>query len=167
MVAVIVLRELIITSLRSFMETAGAKFGADWLGKLKMVLQCAALLAIFILLLMPREPSPKWTAVYWLTVVLVYGTVIATLAERRAIHLAGRLSVRDGAGDVRDESPWPIQNNDFGFCIVGCGMIARFHARALAEVPGARIAALVSRNLDNAKETGSRPQLLTVRSMPI
>ena len=43
MVAVIVLRELIITSLRSFMETAGAKFGADWLGKIKMTLQFAAL----------------------------------------------------------------------------------------------------------------------------
>src|SRR2546430_1394771 len=26
-----------------------------------------------------------------------------------------------------------------GFAIVGCGMIARFHARALAEVPGARL----------------------------
>ena len=30
-----------------------------------------------------------------------------------------------------------------GFAIVGCGMIARFHARALAEIPEARIAALV------------------------
>ena len=28
-----------------------------------------------------------------------------------------------------------------GFAIVGCGMIARFHARALAEVPGARLVA--------------------------
>jgi predicted dehydrogenase len=33
--------------------------------------------------------------------------------------------------------------NDLGVCIVGCGMIARFHIRALAEIPGARIAALV------------------------
>jgi UDP-N-acetyl-2-amino-2-deoxyglucuronate dehydrogenase len=32
-----------------------------------------------------------------------------------------------------------------GFAIIGCGMIARFHARALAEIPGTRIAALVSR----------------------
>ena len=32
-----------------------------------------------------------------------------------------------------------------GFAIVGCGMIARFHARALAAIPGTRIAALVSR----------------------
>ena len=28
-----------------------------------------------------------------------------------------------------------------GFAIVGCGMIARFHVRALAEVPGTRVAA--------------------------
>jgi UDP-N-acetyl-2-amino-2-deoxyglucuronate dehydrogenase len=33
-----------------------------------------------------------------------------------------------------------------GFAIVGCGMIARFHAKALAEIPGTRIAALVSRS---------------------
>jgi predicted dehydrogenase len=38
-----------------------------------------------------------------------------------------------------------------GFAIVGCGMIARFHARALAEVPGARLVALVSRNPANAR----------------
>ena len=33
-----------------------------------------------------------------------------------------------------------------GFAIVGCGMIARFHVRALAEIPGTRVAALVSRS---------------------
>jgi UDP-N-acetyl-2-amino-2-deoxyglucuronate dehydrogenase len=38
-----------------------------------------------------------------------------------------------------------------GCAIVGCGMIARFHARALAEVPGARLRALVSRNPANAR----------------
>ncbi|MBA4067773.1 MAG: oxidoreductase [Isosphaera sp.] len=38
----------------------------------------------------------------------------------------------------------------FGFAIVGCGMIARFHARAIAEIPGARVAALVSRSPDSA-----------------
>src|ERR671932_756326 len=37
-----------------------------------------------------------------------------------------------------------------GCAIVGCGMIARFHARALAEVPGARLAAVVSRRRDGA-----------------
>jgi CDP-diacylglycerol--glycerol-3-phosphate 3-phosphatidyltransferase len=47
MVTVVVARELIITSLRSFLENRGATFGADWLGKLKMGLQCAALFGIF------------------------------------------------------------------------------------------------------------------------
>jgi CDP-diacylglycerol--glycerol-3-phosphate 3-phosphatidyltransferase len=50
MVTVVVGRELIITGLRSFMEMSGAHFGADWLGKIKMVLQCATLFAIFLAL---------------------------------------------------------------------------------------------------------------------
>src|SRR5881392_329542 len=37
-----------------------------------------------------------------------------------------------------------------GFAIVGCGMIARFHARALAEVPGVKLRAVVSRSQANA-----------------
>lgn len=39
-----------------------------------------------------------------------------------------------------------------GYAIVGCGMIAGFHVRALAEVPGARVAALVSRRRDSAEK---------------
>ncbi|MFM7149537.1 MAG: Gfo/Idh/MocA family oxidoreductase, partial [Gemmataceae bacterium] len=35
--------------------------------------------------------------------------------------------------------------------IVGCGMIARFHARALQEIPQTRLVALVSRNEANAR----------------
>ncbi len=41
---------------------------------------------------------------------------------------------------------------ELGFAIVGCGMIARFHARALQEVPNTRLAALVSRNPANAEQ---------------
>jgi CDP-diacylglycerol--glycerol-3-phosphate 3-phosphatidyltransferase len=50
MVVMVVAREFIITGLRSFMENMGATFGAEWLGKIKMVLQCAALFAIFLAL---------------------------------------------------------------------------------------------------------------------
>lgn len=39
----------------------------------------------------------------------------------------------------------------YGFAIVGCGMIARFHVRALLEIPEARVAALVSRSSENAQ----------------
>lgn len=48
-----------------------------------------------------------------------------------------------------------------GFAIVGCGMIARFHARALADVPNTKIVALVTRKRENAEkliaETGIAP----------
>ncbi len=68
MAAAIVLRELIITSLRSFMETAGSKFGADWFGKLKTVLQFAALIAIFsMLMLRPDRPCRTGCVSAWST----------------------------------------------------------------------------------------------------
>jgi predicted dehydrogenase len=44
-----------------------------------------------------------------------------------------------------------LSTQPIGFAIAGCGMIARFHARALAEVPDARLTALVSRS-----EAGAR-----------
>ena len=36
-------------------ESRGIPFGADWLGKLKMALQCAAGFALFLALAMPSE----------------------------------------------------------------------------------------------------------------
>ena len=40
----------------------------------------------------------------------------------------------------------------FGFAIVGCGMIARFHCKAIADIPGARVAALVGRTRASAEK---------------
>ena len=57
MVTVVVGREMVITSLRAYMETVGARFGADWLGKLKMGLQCAAVIAVFLELM----SRPEWS----------------------------------------------------------------------------------------------------------
>jgi predicted dehydrogenase len=48
-----------------------------------------------------------------------------------------------------------IQRQEYamlGFAIVGCGMIARFHARALAEVPDVKVTALVSRKKETAEK---------------
>jgi UDP-N-acetyl-2-amino-2-deoxyglucuronate dehydrogenase len=39
----------------------------------------------------------------------------------------------------------------FGFGIIGVGMIADFHARAIAGVPGARLIGVASRNAENAR----------------
>lgn len=72
MVTVVVARELIITGLRSFMENIGATFGADWLGKIKMVLQCAALFAIFWAL----ESPAAWADV--VRDVLIWAMLVAT-----------------------------------------------------------------------------------------
>ena len=43
-------------------------------------------------------------------------------------------------------------DSPYGVAIVGCGMIARFHVRAIAEVPGARLAALVALLMDDIGE---------------
>jgi len=77
MATVVVARELIITSLRSFMENVGATFGADWLGKVKMVLQCAALFAIFIALETRARATPH-EIIDWIRDGLIYGMLAST-----------------------------------------------------------------------------------------
>jgi CDP-diacylglycerol--glycerol-3-phosphate 3-phosphatidyltransferase len=74
MVTVVVARELIITGLRSFFESQAASFGADWLGKLKMGLQCAALIAI-LLVLTCTDASRFLTTVQ---IGLIYAMLVAT-----------------------------------------------------------------------------------------
>jgi CDP-diacylglycerol--glycerol-3-phosphate 3-phosphatidyltransferase len=75
MVTVVVARELIITSLRSYLESyQAANFGADWLGKLKMGLQCAALLAI-LFVLGTGAAGGFWSAVQ---VGLIWAMLLAT-----------------------------------------------------------------------------------------
>jgi CDP-diacylglycerol--glycerol-3-phosphate 3-phosphatidyltransferase len=50
--AVVVARELLVTGLRGIVEATGQKFGADWFGKLKTVLQFAAVGGELALLLL-------------------------------------------------------------------------------------------------------------------
>jgi CDP-diacylglycerol--glycerol-3-phosphate 3-phosphatidyltransferase len=78
MVTVVVARELIVTGLRSFLESHQAvSFGADWLGKVKMGLQCAALLAILCVLAIGATGSSAggWAA---LQAGLVWAMLVAT-----------------------------------------------------------------------------------------
>ena len=77
MVTVVVGREMVITSLRAYMETVGARFGADWLGKLKMGLQCAAVTAIFVELLCRPTEARVWLE--WLRNGLIYAMLASTL----------------------------------------------------------------------------------------
>lgn len=45
MVVIVLARELLVTGIRSFLEQHGKDFSANWIGKLKMVLQSVALVA--------------------------------------------------------------------------------------------------------------------------
>ena len=79
MVTVVVARELVITGLRSFLENQGAKFGADWLGKVKMVLQCAALIAIFVALYVRTQDWPRAREAELFRDVCLYAMLAATV----------------------------------------------------------------------------------------
>lgn len=56
-VTVVVCRELLVTGIRGMVEAAGKKFGADWFGKLKMGLQCAVLIGVFLLAWLRTRPD--------------------------------------------------------------------------------------------------------------
>lgn len=49
--------------------------------------------------------------------------------------------------------------DQLGFAIVGCGMIADFHVRAIADIPGTRVVALVSRSEENAQKLAKKNSL--------
>ncbi len=76
MVTVVVARELIVTGLRSFFEARGVAFGADYVGKIKMVLQCAALIAIFVVLSYPTQQRPTLEPIRLL---IVWAMLVATV----------------------------------------------------------------------------------------
>jgi CDP-diacylglycerol--glycerol-3-phosphate 3-phosphatidyltransferase len=77
MTAIIIGREILVTGLRGIVETAGAKFGADWSGKLKTFLQSVVLFAIFIHEATQREMSLLQNAI----TPLLWATVGVTLAS--------------------------------------------------------------------------------------
>jgi CDP-diacylglycerol--glycerol-3-phosphate 3-phosphatidyltransferase len=79
MVTVVVGREMVITGLRSWMESHGARFGADWLGKFKMGLQCAAVIAVFAAFLAPEVVGSASAFVAWVRDALIWAMTVVTL----------------------------------------------------------------------------------------
>jgi CDP-diacylglycerol--glycerol-3-phosphate 3-phosphatidyltransferase len=80
MVTVVVAREFIVTGLRGFLEEKGVSFGADWLGKTKMVLQCAAIIWILLSLHLAAGDS-LCPAAEWLRDGLNWSMVAVTIAS--------------------------------------------------------------------------------------
>jgi CDP-diacylglycerol--glycerol-3-phosphate 3-phosphatidyltransferase len=77
MVVVVVARELIITSLRGFLESQGIRFGADLLGKIKMWLQCAALVAVFVTLYDYAQGDWRTALCPWFIYAMVAATALS------------------------------------------------------------------------------------------
>ena len=80
MVVVIIAREMLITTIRSFLEQQGRDFSAKMAGKLKMWLQCVAIPAclLWVIFSQQSEPlQPDWLR--YLMVVTVWGTLLITI----------------------------------------------------------------------------------------
>jgi CDP-diacylglycerol--glycerol-3-phosphate 3-phosphatidyltransferase len=83
MAVVVVGREMLVTALRGFIEQSGGDFSAKMAGKLKMVFQCAAVVAALLALnhIAPSgeetSPLPPW--LLWSLVVSVWLAVASTV----------------------------------------------------------------------------------------
>jgi CDP-diacylglycerol--glycerol-3-phosphate 3-phosphatidyltransferase len=75
MVTVVASRELLVTSLRGMVEGAGGDFSAKQLGKWKMLVQCAAIVAVFLSLM--TTPIPTW--LYWTRGILIWLALLLTV----------------------------------------------------------------------------------------
>jgi CDP-diacylglycerol---glycerol-3-phosphate 3-phosphatidyltransferase len=95
MVTVIIGREFLVTSIRAMVEGQGGDFSARWLGKWKMVFQCAAVVSS-LLLLDGFAENAAW--LQWTTIVLMWLAVLITVASGWDYVLqAIKLSRRTGA----------------------------------------------------------------------
>jgi len=79
MVTVVVARELLVTGLRGMVESAGKAFGADWFGKLKTILQMAALFAILVAMCV--RPASADEAVDVVPEILIWAMLVATVGS--------------------------------------------------------------------------------------
>jgi CDP-diacylglycerol--glycerol-3-phosphate 3-phosphatidyltransferase len=89
MATIVVARELLVTSLRGMIEGAGGDFSARQLGKWKMVLQCAAVIAVLLFLLLPESEwlNPTSQVLLWGAILLtVYSGYDYTVIAARAIQ---------------------------------------------------------------------------------
>ena len=90
MATIVVARELLVTSLRGMIEGAGGDFSASWLGKWKMVVQCAAVVSELLCLI--SFPPAAWLLMtsqilLWVAIALtVYSGYVYVLAAARVMR---------------------------------------------------------------------------------
>ncbi len=77
MAVVVVGREMLVTALRGFIEQSGGDFSAQMAGKLKMVIQCVAVVASLVALSFGERVVPLWIRITLYT--SVWAAVLSTL----------------------------------------------------------------------------------------
>ncbi len=75
MVVIVVLREFVVSGLRSFAEAQGIAFGANLWGKIKMVIQCGAVVTAQVY----AAHFTRWEWSRWFTVVVMAIMLAATV----------------------------------------------------------------------------------------
>ncbi len=93
MVVIVIGREMFITSLRAFLEQHGRDFSAAWSGKIKMVLQCAAVTASLLSL------EEAFVAIPWFATlrdVILWAAVISTVLSGVSYVARAAQMLREG-----------------------------------------------------------------------
>ena len=94
MIAVVLARELLVTGIRGEMESRGVQFGAKLSGKLKTIVQLAAIpIILTIVALDPHTPDHRWMTV--VRTVLVYATVVVTVVSGTPYIISVAISMRN------------------------------------------------------------------------
>ena len=93
MVVLVLARELLVTGIRGEVEKAGVSFGANWYGKLKMILQSIVVPAVLVIVMIdPNRDGYAWLG--WTRDVLVYLTVVVTVLSGMPYVTAGAKALR-------------------------------------------------------------------------
>lgn len=102
MVVVILTRELLVSAVRSQVESEGRDFGASWVGKLKMFIQSATVCIILGQLAWDLTTlEPLRIGAVWLTVIVTAASAISYVHRARAYLLTN--AALGGAPDTADE----------------------------------------------------------------
>jgi CDP-diacylglycerol---glycerol-3-phosphate 3-phosphatidyltransferase len=84
-------REMFVTSLRSMLEQEGRDFSAVWSGKIKMILQCAAVAASLMYLEFGRGSA--WENELWIALETLLWTTVAVTLYSGWIYIARAIAM--------------------------------------------------------------------------
>ena len=102
MVVVMLLREFLVTGLRGMVESAGVKFGANWFGKAKMILQSVGVPILLVVVVVGDRHETAWLT--WARDAVVYAIVLATALSGVPYVTGAVKAMRGGAGSGEREA---------------------------------------------------------------